>query len=414
MAVELGRDRELEVVAGDALVVGGRLDLVAAPAGRVGGVHEEDAAAGCRPWPAGSSRRSRRTGSPRRRSRPSAGSRTSRPSRPSPWRGPPSTRRRCRRRSCDGAPGRRGGAVKISLDVARCRGPPGPGSRYSRGQLLDLLEADLVDLLGRQLERRVVADHPPVGVVAVGEPGQPDVCRRRGRGPDLVADRVAVRPAIAGRTSLSMIRREAALATRPDRRRRSARPVWRSGSSAIGVASQRSIWATVSSDGEVRPGSGRGRRPRGAGRSCPGSSSRCRGTWRSSPRRRRRSGSAASACRPGGRRPGRRSGRRRTRRSGPRGSLGVARPSKTSISRVIRSCGREAVGGDRLGPGGELARRSGSPRPRRPGSTSSNRSACRSCPSCGPRSGTSGVAAPGSRGERVDGVGHGESPIRRW
>ena len=32
-------------MAGDALVVRGRLDLVAAPAGRVGGVHEEDAAA---------------------------------------------------------------------------------------------------------------------------------------------------------------------------------------------------------------------------------------------------------------------------------------------------------------------------------------------------------------------------------
>src|SRR4029079_172140 len=42
---ELGRDRELQVMAGDSLVERGRLDVVATPAGRIGRVHEEDAAA---------------------------------------------------------------------------------------------------------------------------------------------------------------------------------------------------------------------------------------------------------------------------------------------------------------------------------------------------------------------------------
>ena len=60
------------------------------------------------------------------------------------------------------------------------------------GKLLDLLQADLVDLVGRELERRVVADHPVVDVGAVGEPRQPDVVFVPGVRANAIPDRVAV------------------------------------------------------------------------------------------------------------------------------------------------------------------------------------------------------------------------------
>ena len=141
------------------------------------------------------------------------------------------------------------------------------------GQLLDLLEADLVDLLGRSLEGRVVADHPVVGVIAVGEPGQPDVLVVAGVRPDPVAERVAVaRPSPAGRRSRR--RRAGAPARRRHRRRRSARPCGGADRRRSASASQRSIWATVSSTANAAGRPVAGHALEHAGRSCPGSSSR--------------------------------------------------------------------------------------------------------------------------------------------
>ena len=85
-----------------------------------------------------------------------------------------------------------------------------PSARYSPASFSIWLEADLVDLLGRAVERRVVADHPVVGVVAVGQPRQPDVVVVAGVGPDLGRGSCRGSAAIAGRTSFSMTSRRRA------------------------------------------------------------------------------------------------------------------------------------------------------------------------------------------------------------
>ena len=184
-------------------------------------------------------------------------------------------------------------------------------------ELLDLLEAGLVDLPGGSLEGRVVADHPVVGIVAVGQPAQPDVGVLAGVGPDAIADRVAV----AGHRRADVRLDDVAQPGAPG--------IGVGDAGGLGGLQERVLGDRLrqpgdrSGDGVVDREGGRGPVPGDAleerGRSCRGSSARSRGPSRSSPRRRRHSGSGTSASGPAGRPAGRRSGRRRTPRSGRRG-----------------------------------------------------------------------------------------------
>ena len=62
------------------------------------------------------------------------------------------------------------------------------------GQRFDLGQADVVDLLGAQPDRRVVADRRRVSLVAAGDPAQPGLVVGAGVWLDVVAERVTVRP----------------------------------------------------------------------------------------------------------------------------------------------------------------------------------------------------------------------------
>ena len=192
MRVELGRDRELEVMAGDALVVRGRLDLVATPAGRIGGVHEEDAAA------AAVLGRREVVGdrAVRRRLDVAVGLRQD----PEPVaHGGPGLGHRRLRRGDDLVGVRRGGATASSRsrreDPLEVVGADDLRAQLAvlAGQRLDLGQADVVDLLGAQPDRRVVADRRRVGLVAAGDPAQPGLVVGAGVWLDVVAERVAVR-----------------------------------------------------------------------------------------------------------------------------------------------------------------------------------------------------------------------------
>ena len=190
--VELGRDRELEVVAGDALVVGGRLDLVAAPARRVGGVHEEDAAA------AAVLGRREVVGDRAARRRLDVAVGLRQDPEPVAHRGPGLGHRRLRRGDdlvafvwCSDGSSRR----RRRRSAARSPVPTtsGPSARYSAAS--DSTWPRPISWISWAVsdDRRVEADRRGVGLVAVGEPRQAAACRRGGLRQDLVAEHVAVR-----------------------------------------------------------------------------------------------------------------------------------------------------------------------------------------------------------------------------
>ena len=188
--LELAGDAELQVVARDALVVAGVLDLEAAPALGVGDVHEEDAAAG-----AVLGRREvvgdRAAGGPLD---VAVGLRE--PAEPVAHRGPGLGHRGL-------GVGDDGGAVPVvqrrvlaQRPVDRRHVGGADHLRAEGGVLLlqagHLLQADLVDLLGAGVDGRVEPRQPRVDVVAVGQVRQAAPLVGSGVRGDLVAEHVAV------------------------------------------------------------------------------------------------------------------------------------------------------------------------------------------------------------------------------
>ena len=274
--LELRGDRELEVVAGDALVVRGRLDLVAAPAGRIGRVHEEDAAA------AAVLGRREVVGDRAVRRRLDVAVGLGQDAEPVAH-----GRARLGHRDLRG----RDDLVRVvvvergvvpergedPLAGRPCRRRPDPASRYSRAS--DSTWARPMSWISWALsdDRRVEADRRARRPRRRRRPSTGRACRWGGRAAGRRRGACRGKSATAGRTSLSTIAaRRARHSSGSSTPRGSA--VWSSGSSAIGVASQRVELVDGLADGEVGRGPAARRRPRDAGRPGRGSTSRCRGS----------------------------------------------------------------------------------------------------------------------------------------
>ena len=187
---ELAGDRQLEMMARNALVVGGRFDVVAAPTGRIGRVHEEDPAAA-----AVLGRRKVEGDRPaRRRLNVAIGLRHD--PEPAAHRRPRLGHRGLRR----GDDLRSIGVVETRIRAQRLEDPVEIGRPDDLRaecpvlgrQRFDLPKTDFMDLLGRQRHGRVEADQPLVGFAAIGQPGQPAPLIRPSLRQDVVAEGVAV------------------------------------------------------------------------------------------------------------------------------------------------------------------------------------------------------------------------------
>ena len=281
------------------------------------------------------------------------------------------------------------------------------------GQRFDLGQADVVDLLGAQLDRRVVADRRRVGVVAAGDPAQPGLVVGAGVWLDVVAERVAVRP---GR------RPDVAL----DDPGEAALPLVEVGAlhpAGVGGVEQRVLGERRRepavdlvdglADGEI------GRGP-AVGDTLAVPAGKVAEVRRDA---------VVLADEPLGdvgvgdrqlRDPDRQARLHAEDRVGA--ELVEAGPAEIGPGIGVPGdhlprdpvVGREPVDGDGLGPRGELAGLGDLARPRPRGRPPRTGRRSRSRRSCGPRSGTCGAATPGSRWRASRRRRSRESPVRRW